>query len=205
MLLSGCRCLVLLVVLGLLGGAEGPPKTPAPAKDPQSSFEPRSSPGAGQKFLEKFVGDWTVVKTFYPRSGGPFRVTGECRQTMIHGGRFLQSDFVFDQKGTKITGQGLIGFETETGKFTSVWTDSRATRMSFRQSQEPFKDDVIILYGQSLGTEAKGPARSRTTTRLEDNGRKIIHEQVAIDSEKKERPVMKLEMTRKTEKAQPPR
>lgn len=201
MLRSRWGCLLVLLAVGLPAGGQDPSKKPA--KDPQSSFEPRSGPGAGQKVLEKFVGDWEVVKTFYPRSGEPFRVTGQCRQTMIHEGRFLQSDFVFDQKGTKTTGQGIVGFETATGKFTSVWTDSRATRMSFRQSQEPFKGDVIILYGRSLGTETQGPSRSRTTTRLEDNGRKIVHEQVAIDSEGKERPVMKLEMTRKAEKVLP--
>src|SRR5579884_2512393 len=102
-------------------------------KDPQAAFEPRSNPGAGQKFLEKMVGDWDVVKTFYPRAGAPFRMTGSCRQTMIHGGRFLQSEFVFEANGTKTTGLGLVGFEADSGKFTSVWTDSRATRMSFRQ------------------------------------------------------------------------
>ena len=38
-------------------------------KDPQSSYEPRSTPGEGQKYLQRFVGTWEVTKTFYPRSG----------------------------------------------------------------------------------------------------------------------------------------
>jgi hypothetical protein len=180
--------------------AQPPAAKGATAKDPQSTFEPRSSPGAGQKFLEKFVGQWDVVKTFYPRSGTPFRVAGECRQTMIHGGRFLQSDFVFGQAGNKTTGLGLIGFETETGKFTSVWTDSRATRMSLRQSEEAFNGREIVLYGKSLSGPAKGPTRSRTVTRLEDNGRRIVHRQFAVDAQGNERPVMELAMTRKAEK-----
>src|SRR5262249_29996398 len=40
-------------------------------KDPQSTFEPRSAPGEGQKFLAKFAGEWEVVKTFHPREGKP--------------------------------------------------------------------------------------------------------------------------------------
>ena len=32
-----------------------------------------------------------------PRTGAPVRVTGHCRQAMIHEGRFLQSDFMFEQ------------------------------------------------------------------------------------------------------------
>lgn len=189
----------IVVLLGFLLGADEPARK---QKDPQSSFEPRSKPGAGQKFLEKFVGDWDVVKTFFPRSGDPFKVTGECRQKMINDGRFLQSDFVFDQSGTKTTGMGLIGYEADSDKFTSVWVDSRATRMSLRQSDGKFSGDEIVLFGKALGAEAKGPARSRTTTRLEDNGRRIVHRQVSIDSEGKERPVMELVLTRKKEKAE---
>lgn len=46
---------------------------------------------------------------------------------MVRGGRFLQSDFTFfaPPDGNGPTGQGLIGFEPESGLFTSVWTDSR--------------------------------------------------------------------------------
>ena len=153
---------------------------PAPAlaqvapdkKDPQSTYEPRSKPSAGQKYLEKYVGEWSVIKTFYPRSGGPFKVLGECKQTMIHDGRFLRSAFVFDQAGSaKTTGLGLLGFEAGSGLFTSVWTDSRATRMSFRQSKDKFNGEEIVLSARRLGGTGKhalpAPSQSlkRTTAR----------------------------------------
>src|SRR5262249_12901426 len=150
---------------------------PQTKKDPQSAYEPRSKPGIGQKFLEKFVGDWDVGKTFYPRMGDPARMNGECKQTMIHQGRFLQSEFTFNSQGDKTSGLGIIGFDGDSGKFTSVWTDARSTRMSFRQSQDKFDGEQIVLYGQSLGNDARGGFRTRTVTRLEDNGRKIVHRQ----------------------------
>jgi hypothetical protein len=188
------RLVVSLLVIGFLFGAD---KAPQPQKDPQATYEPRSSPGAGQKFLEKFVGDWDVQKTFYPRSGDPFRVKGECRQTMIHEGRFLKSEFVFDANGSKTTGLGLIGFEVQSGTFTSVWTDSRSTRMSLRQSQGRFDGKEIVLLGRSLQEDGKGPPRSRTVTRLEEDGRKIIHRQYNRGPDGKERLIMELLMTRK--------
>ena len=166
-------------------------------KDPQSSFEPRSKPGNGQKFLEKFVGDWIVDKTFYPRSGKPAQSKGECRQSMIHEGRFLQSEFVFGQGETKTTGVGVIGYETDSGKFTSVWTDSRSTRMSFRQSDDKFNGTQIVLFSKSLNSDEKDKRRSRTLTRLEDDGHKIIHRQFTTNDDGKEREVMELVMTRK--------
>src|SRR5262245_43209618 len=187
--LAGAACLLSAVLF--VTGASGQAKT-----DPQSAVEPRSGPGAGQKFLAAFVGEWDVVKTFYSRTGTPSRAAGTCKQTMIHDGRFLQSEFTFLQGETKTTGLGLIGFEPATGNFTSVWTDSRATRMSLRQSKDKFDGQLIVLFSKSLaeGTDARS---SRTETRLEENGRKIVHRQFTAGEGGAERLMMELVMTRK--------
>jgi hypothetical protein len=192
--------LLALLAVVVLGGADDPAKGQKQKdKDPQATYEPRSRPGLGQKFLEKFVGDWDVQKSFYPRSGEPFRVKGECRQEMTHDGRFLKSEFTFGSGAARTTGTGTIGFETDSGKFTSVWVDSRSTRMSFRQGPEKFNGEEIVLLGKSLG-EGSETRKSRTVTRLEDEGRKIVHRQNSIDAEGKERLVMELVMTRKAAK-----
>ena len=183
---------VLLTLALGAAAAEPPPER----KDPQSACEPRSAPGAGQKFLAKFVGDWEVAKAFYPRAGEPARSRGQCRQRLIHGGRFLQSEFVFGEGASKTTGTGLLGFEAETGLFTSVWVDSRATRLSLRQSQGRFNGEEIVLFSRTLG-DGKEARRSRTVTRLEDNGRKIVHRQYALERDGKQRLMMELLLTRK--------
>ncbi len=177
----------------VLIAADDPPKP----KDAQASYEPRSAAGAGQKFLEKFVGEWDVQKAFYPRSGEPSRGKGRCRQAMIHGGRFLQSDFVFEQPGGESTGTGLIGFEPESGLFTSVWTDSRQTKMSLRRSRDKFDGEKIVLYSKSLD-EAKESRSSKTISQIEDGGAKIVHKQYAIGAGGEERLMMELILTRKT-------
>jgi hypothetical protein len=165
-------------------------------KEPQATFEPRSGPGSGQSLLEKFTGDWSVTKTFYPRTGEPIRAEGRCRQVMIHDGRFLQSDFVFQQGGKKTTGLGIIGFEPESGRFTSFWTDSRQTRMSVRQSQDRFDGKQIVLYSRSLDADGNEARRSKTLSRLEDEGRKLVHRQYALGPGNEERLVMELVMTK---------
>jgi len=188
------RMLMLVFAGSIVAQAGGQP----PSKDPQSQFEPRSSPGAGQKYLERFVGDWEVAKTFYPRSGEPSRQKGECRQSMMHDGRFLKSEFTFEQgDGKKSTGTGLIGFEPASGKFTSVWTDSRQTRMSFRQSKDKFSGEEIVLYGSSLDPPTTDARRSRTVSKLEDGDKKLLHRQYSINADGTERLVMELAMTRK--------
>jgi len=168
-------------------------------KDAQSTYEPRSEPGAGQKYLQAFVGDWEVTKTFYPQRGDPVRVQGTCRQSMIHDGRFLQSEFVFDQDGKKTTGLGIVGFDPQTGRFTTMWTDSRSTRVSLRQSQSPFDGKEIVLLGRSLDDEGKAPpsSTSRTVSVIEPGHNRIVHRQYVSRAEAKERLVMELVMTRK--------
>jgi pimeloyl-ACP methyl ester carboxylesterase len=165
-----------------------------PVKDPQSAIEPRSKPGEGQKFLEKFVGDWEVVKTFHPAKGRPAVRKGTCRQEMVHGARFLRSSFTFGEGASMTTGEGLIGFEAETGAFTSVWSDSRSTRMSFRKSKGKFDGKRIVLHGAALG-EAKPARESTTVTELLDGGKKIVHRQYA--GREMGRLVMELVLTRK--------
>jgi hypothetical protein len=167
-------------------------------KSERSTFEPRSDPGAGQALLKRFAGDWDVTKTIHRQTGEPSRTTGRCRQTMIHDGRFLQSDFTFDQGGQKTTGLGLIGFEPESGIFTSFWTDSRQTRMSIRQSRDPFDGQQIILYSRSLQPDGKEARRSKTVSRLEDGDRKLVHRQYALGPEGQERLFMELTMTRRS-------
>jgi Protein of unknown function (DUF1579) len=163
---------------------------------PQTTFERRSSPGAGQKFLEKFAGDWNVTKTFYPRAGEPIRTEGRCHQAMIHEGRFLQSDFVFGQEGKKTTGLGIIGFEPESDTFTSFWTDSRQTRMSVRQSKDRFNGEQIVLFSRAIGADGKESRQSKTVSRLEDDGRKLVHRQYSLEPGGQERLVMDLVMTK---------
>jgi hypothetical protein len=174
------------------------PSSAQEGKGDKLGYETRSAPGEGQKFLEKFVGEWDVVKSFYPRGGKPIRAEGTCTQTMVHGGRFLRSEFVFGTGDARATGTGLIGYEPRTGLFTSVWTDSRATRMSFRQGKEKFDGKQIVLYSSLLGegTPREG-RRSRTVTRLEDDGRKIVHRQYTLGDGDKETLTMELLLTRK--------
>jgi Protein of unknown function (DUF1579) len=181
----------MATVAGLLIAAGGQARE---RKDTQATFGPRSGPGAGQRFLEKFAGDWSVTKTFYPRAGEPIRTDGRCRQAMIHEGRFLQSDFVFRQGGKATTGLGIIGFEPESGKFTSFWTDSRQTRMSVRQSRDRFDGRQIVLYSRSLDGDGGEARRSKTVSRLEDEGRKLVHRQYALGTGGEERLVMELVM-----------
>jgi hypothetical protein len=94
----------------------------------------------------------------------------------------------------------LIGFEPASEVFTSVWSDARATRMSFRQSKGKFSGKEIVLYSRSLEGD-KEARRSRTVTRLDDNDRKIVHRQYNAGPDGQERLLMELLLTRKARRS----
>lgn len=177
---------------------------PANARDPQASYEPRSAPGAGQEWLARLAGDFDVEKMFHPRDGGaPTLSHGTCRQTMVHGGRFLQAEFTFaaaDGGATgattgPTTGTGVIGFDPATGRFTSFWYDSRSTRFSVRQSEGALANDELVLWNRAVGEDGNG-RRSRTATHIDADGQHVQHRQWSVAADGSERLVMELLLAR---------
>src|SRR5579875_3706327 len=160
-------------------------------------YEPSSAPGAGQKLLAQFAGNWNVVQTFYPRTGKPIVSKAICRQYMIQDGKFLESDFTFYRPGGKTTtGTGISGFDPKTNRFTTVWFDSRQTTMSIRQSDGTFDGKNIVLWATALDPDDPG---RKTVARghLEDGGRVLLYQHLLLEGQGKERMIFEMRMTRR--------
>jgi hypothetical protein len=169
----------------------------AVAQQTHNQYEPANAPGAGQKLLAQFAGDWDVVKTFFPMTGKPIVTKGTCKQYMIQDGKFLQSDFTFfNSDGTTSTGTGISGFDSKTNRFTTVWYDSRQTTMSIRQSDGTFDGKNIVLWSTPLDTERPG-RKTVARAHLEDNGRVLLHRHYLIDEKGNERMMIEFRLTRK--------
>ncbi len=182
------------LILALLAGTV----VASAAAQTQNAYEPKTTPGAGQVLLAQFVGDWDVQKTFFPTKGDPVRTRGECRQTMIQNGHFLESDFTFfDKDGGKSTGTGISGFDSKTNRFTTVWYDSRQTTMSIRQSDGTFDGKNIALYATPLDPDRPG-RHTVARAHLEENGRVLVHRHFLIDDSGSERMMIELRLTRKS-------
>lgn len=165
------------------------------AQQTHNQYEPGNGPGAGQKLLAQFTGNWSVVNTFYPAKGEPRVSKGTCKQYMIMDGKFLESDFTFfSADGKKSTGRGISGFDSKTNRFTTVWFDSRRTEMSIRQSDGTFDGKNIVLWS-ALNPDDPG---RKTVARghLEKNGHVLVYAHYLIGPDKKERMMFQMLMTR---------
>jgi hypothetical protein len=167
------------------------------AQQTHNEYEPPNGAGAGQKLLAQFVGDWDVVKTFFPANGKPIVTKGTCKQYMIQDGKFLQSDFTFfNPDGTSSTGTGISGFDSKTNRFTTVWFDSRQTTMSIRQSDGTFDGKNIVLWDTPLGSDHPG-RKTVARAHLEEDGRVLIHRHFLVDENGNERLMIEFRLTRK--------
>jgi hypothetical protein len=170
---------------------------PAITQQTHNEYEPPNGAGAGQKLLAQFVGDWDVVKTFFPANGKPIVTKGTCKQYMIQNGKFLQSDFTFfNPDGSSSTGTGISGFDSKTNRFTTVWFDSRQTTMSIRQSDGTFDGKNIVLWETPIDTEHPG-RKTVARAHLEDDGRVLLHRHYLIDENGNERMMLEFRLTRK--------
>jgi hypothetical protein len=171
--------------------------TAALAQQTHKEYEPPNAPGAGQRLLAQFAGDWDVVKSFFPRNGKPIVTKGTCKQYMIQDGKFLQSDFTFlNPDGTKSTGTGISGFDSKTNRFTTVWYDSRQTTMSIRQSDGTFDGKNIVLWSTPHDSEHSG-RKTVARAHLEEGGRLLLYRHFLLDDKGNERMIIELRMTRK--------
>lgn len=190
-----CLAIVLALVAILAPLASAADKKTE--EEAHALYEPRSSPGSGQEFLKRFVGEWRVTKKFYPPTGEAVETTGKCTQIMIHDGRFLKSEFTFGEGNAATTGLGIVGYDPKTDKFTSFWTDSRSTRISIRESEAPFKGSELVLFSRSLDEDAKDKGRrSKTVTRFENQGSEIVHRQYSQGPAQEDRLMMELTLKR---------
>jgi hypothetical protein len=167
------------------------------AQQTHNQYEPQNAPGAGQRLLARFVGNWDVVKTFFPMNGKPIVSRGSCKQYMIQAGKFLESDFTFlNPDGAKSTGTGISGFDSKTNRFTTVWFDSRQTTMSIRQSDGTFDGNNIVLWSTALDPDNPG-RKTVARAHLEENGHLLLHRHFLIDEKGQERMIIELRLTRK--------
>jgi len=180
----------MLIAASVLAAAVQPPK------DPQSSYEPRSTPGLGQKYLQKFVGEWEVQKVFYPATGEPVRAGGECPVDDPEW-KVLAVGIRLRQGGPEIDGAGNHRVRARVGKIYQFLGRLPSDPHVSASSREPFDGDKIVLYSLSLEPAGKDSRRSKTISRLEDKGGKLVHRQFALGLGGEERLMMELLMTRK--------
>ncbi len=102
----------------------------AKASDPNmmANYMKAGEPGLAHEFLALFAGTFDATNRMWmDPSQPPMESKGKCTNTMIMGGRYMQTEYEGDMMGFPFTGMALTGYDNNKKLFTNVWIDSMST------------------------------------------------------------------------------
>jgi hypothetical protein len=143
-------CIVFFFAVPAHGQDTNAPAGRAPGMDDMmKKMMALATPGAPHKLLAGLGGTWeTSAAMFMPGMPASSPSKGTTKNTMILGGRFLQSDLDGAMMGMPMKGMGIMGYDNFAKKYFMFWVDNLGTTFS---SAEGFADrdgKVITLYGR---------------------------------------------------------
>jgi hypothetical protein len=140
---------LIVPLVATFGLAFAVPKSQDPGAA-QAEWAKKMAPAEQHKLLEKFVGDFAVKgKMWFMPDQPPLETAGEARLRTIMGGRFLQERYEADVAGVEYQGQGVTGFDTVKGKYTSTWIDTQSTFITTMEGDADAAGSSITLLGDS--------------------------------------------------------
>ncbi len=119
-----------LIVAATVGFVSGTAFTEDPAPDMEAQQKAMmdlmlklAEPGEAHKLLGKMEGEWDVVSRAWPM-GKLQETKGWCRNRMVLGGRFLQTEWKGEMFGQPHHGIGMMGYDNGKQHYHSQWYDS---------------------------------------------------------------------------------
>lgn len=104
----------------------------AQSQDDMKAMMAYSTPGEMHKLMAKSTGTWTGAITMWMQPGAPpMTSTGEARNEMILGGRYLQSKNTGNYMGMPFEGISVTGYDNAKKVFVNSWIDNMGTGMMY--------------------------------------------------------------------------
>jgi len=124
--------LTLLLAAGFAAAQEkAKPEKAAPSAAADAMMEAwmkASTPGEAHKLLAKHAGVWDAeVKLWMDPAAPPMVSKGKGTNTLIFGGRFVETRFTGDFNGQPFEGIGYMGYDNIQKKYVGFWIDNTAT------------------------------------------------------------------------------
>ncbi|MBI4363826.1 MAG: DUF1579 domain-containing protein [Candidatus Latescibacteria bacterium] len=147
-------CFALIVSLGTPVTAAEPAKgadakaTPAAApteEEMMAAMMKASTPGPMHDLMKSMVGSWKAVTKSWSGPGEPTVTEGTSENTLILGGRYLQSAFKGMFGGMPFEGVGIMGYNNQKKQFESVWVDNMGTAVAWSHGSVDPVGKVITM------------------------------------------------------------
>ena len=187
------NCIAVLLLLTCFSSLQGQNMT----EQQQQAYMNYMTPGPVHQWMAKGVGDWKVEsKMWYDENAKePILGTGNCTNTMILGGRYLQSKHTSEIMGMPFEGVATTGYDNGKKVFISSWIDSMGTGMYQLQGTLDEKTQTITMKGTAFDPVTGKDCTVREVQKFVDDKTMLL--EYFINKGGKEYKLMELKFTRK--------
>jgi hypothetical protein len=167
---AGVLCGLLIAGAAMADGEKA--ATPAAATDAaakeamMAEMMKYANPGPQHEMLKPMVGTWNAVVKSWTGGPEPTVNKGVMKNSMMLGGRYLESRYKGTYDGKPFEGYGLTGYDLKKNQLISFWIDDMST--SWMTTSGGISADGKELTGTGTvdGMDGK-PMAVRTVTKIE--------------------------------------
>ena len=134
-----------------------------------------ATPGSMQQMLAKSTGTWSEDITMWMSAGAPpSKTTSKSVNTMILGGRYLESRHTGNFMGMPFEGLSILGYNNGTKSFQSSWVDNFGTGVTLMEGKWDSTSRSITSTGKTFEpTTGKEMSIKQVFTLVDDNHQKM--------------------------------
>ena len=123
----------LILALLILPGCAmaGDPQPQASHQEVMHRIQKLGTPGNAHRKLDTLAGTWTAQSKFWNAPDEKPQVsTAKVTRKWILDGRFIQENYIDQNKPYPFTGMGILGFDNLAKQYISTWVDTMSTSVS---------------------------------------------------------------------------
>jgi len=125
-----------------------PAMSEADQKAMKEKYAQAGKPGPMHEWMRQCEGTWTTTTREMGMDGKWTESKGECVNTMIHGGRFMEINFKGESHSQPYLGRGVMGYNNVDKRFESVWYDSMSSSIMVLNGEADKDGKVLTLKGK---------------------------------------------------------
>lgn len=170
--------------------------TRAQTDDDMKAMMAYSTPGDIHKMLAKSVGNWTADISMWMAPGGsPMKSTGEMKNEMILGGRYLKGTNTGNFMGQPFEGIGITAYDNAKKMFINTWIDNMGTGVMTLSGTWDASTNSVNLSGTMVDPASGKDVPVREVLKMTDDNHQTL--EMFANMGGKEFKTMEIQFTRK--------
>jgi hypothetical protein len=168
----------------------------AQTDDDMKAMMAYATPGDIHKMMAKSVGDWTGDISMWMQPGAePMKSTGQLKNEMILGGRYLRGTNTGNFMGQSFEGIGVTAYDNAKKQFINTWIDNMGTGIMTLTGTWDAATNSITFTGNMVDPASGKDVPVREVIKMVDDNHQTLEMYATMGG--KEMKTMEIKYTRK--------